>query len=812
MEGLKVSRLKAAAMVAVSALLATSRLAFAGGGPENMLLVVNPNDESSLRMANAYATARGIPDRNILFINAPTGVGYKLNTISYSTYTSNYLNAIPAAITARGLDSQIDYIGTLGAAQVVNGSTKNSQGVTTALKSSFSYILSQNTQIQRGLTYPDTTYRAAEPFQVEVPYTSTGNTPAALPYAPGSNTAIHHSTHYATPSGSLSAPGYNYGQVYMTANVGYSGTYAITTQQWIDSYARSVSGDGTKPGGKIYYIENDDIRSDTREPYWPSVQAYMTAHNIAWEQDRQLYDGSPNGKSDVLGAIVGSANYKTPNGSTYLPGSYADSLTSSGGSYGGAAQTKADKFIRSGAAATAGSVTEPYAIQDRFTQSTFYIFQHDGSTLGEAFAKSVKRPDDLMFEGDLLSQVYADVPKVTLTGVTNGQTVSGTFSINATATLTNPAYATGIAKLELYVDGVDKGSIAAASGTFNLNSTSLSDGRHEVRVVGINNSQAASEGYSLSYINVNNKGQSISTSASNFLATYNQAVDVSVSAAVGTGGVGVTRVELRSLGRTVGQINGAAGDVVFNASLLAYGNNTLIPIAVMADGSEVAGGPIVVNRDFNKLAGHTVTAVANRLGGLQFEYFTGKAGNTIATSNFAGPADVVTHGTNLSIDPDNTTPANVNMPSQYLNGNNGNLAIRVTTKFEISTQGEYGFFFDAANANFESLQLSIDGTIIGAHEFWNGTTFSSAGMTQGADTLRSAYLLTGEHDFQLLLGNAVANTDATLQMIFSYKNLNGDSAPIDSTFFYTATPEPGSLSLAAVGMLGFFLKRRRISK
>ena len=33
----------------------------AGGGPENMLLIVDPVDESALRIANAYITARNIP-------------------------------------------------------------------------------------------------------------------------------------------------------------------------------------------------------------------------------------------------------------------------------------------------------------------------------------------------------------------------------------------------------------------------------------------------------------------------------------------------------------------------------------------------------------------------------------------------------------------------------------------------------------------------------------------------------------------------------------------------------------------------------
>ena len=47
--------------------------AIAGGGGENMLLVVNPNDPASLQIANAYAALRDIPANNILFITPPSG-------------------------------------------------------------------------------------------------------------------------------------------------------------------------------------------------------------------------------------------------------------------------------------------------------------------------------------------------------------------------------------------------------------------------------------------------------------------------------------------------------------------------------------------------------------------------------------------------------------------------------------------------------------------------------------------------------------------------------------------------------------------
>ena len=43
--------------------------AFAGGGPENVLLVVNANSDSSKMIANWYIHGRGIPARNLVYLD-----------------------------------------------------------------------------------------------------------------------------------------------------------------------------------------------------------------------------------------------------------------------------------------------------------------------------------------------------------------------------------------------------------------------------------------------------------------------------------------------------------------------------------------------------------------------------------------------------------------------------------------------------------------------------------------------------------------------------------------------------------------------
>ena len=48
--------------------LTQPRHAVAGGGPENVLLVVNPLDADSLTIANHFIQLRGIPTRSVFYL------------------------------------------------------------------------------------------------------------------------------------------------------------------------------------------------------------------------------------------------------------------------------------------------------------------------------------------------------------------------------------------------------------------------------------------------------------------------------------------------------------------------------------------------------------------------------------------------------------------------------------------------------------------------------------------------------------------------------------------------------------------------
>jgi uncharacterized protein (TIGR03790 family) len=569
----------------------------AGGGGESMLLVVNPNDPNALQIANAYAALRSIPARNIEFIVPPADYqsGGCPNPISQAEVASDYLNPIASYIQNQGLTNQIDYIGTIGEATCYSITPLPNTPATNA--NSLNYALDLLTPLTNGsgLTLQNATYNI-DSGPTSALYDST---PGSI--AVGSNSAVVHSASY-----SVNYLGTNITtQYYMSGTIGYTGFGGNTVAQVIASLQRAVAADGTHPAGTIYFEDNGDIRSTTRQGEWPATIAQLAARGISAVEEDNTPGAAPLDRINVRGAATGLAAVTLTNGSTYLPGSWADNLTSYGCDFCDTSQTKATAFIAAGASGTTGAVAEPYALSDRFTNSSIYTFIADGSTLGEAFAKSVAAPDVQMPLGDMLAQPSADVPKVTFTsGPGNYGAVAGTISISGSAGLVNPKIATGISGLELLVDGLVSSSGTSAGGvpaqwvggTFNVDTTGLSDGIHEIRIVGINNAQAASEGYAAQEIVVNNHGRSINFSGGNLTLT-SSAATISLLAAASDGMVSQT--ELTCLGRVVAQASGWApsgyGSLSLSPTALAPGDNVIVPVAVFSDGSQVAGGAFVVH-------------------------------------------------------------------------------------------------------------------------------------------------------------------------------------------------------------------------
>lgn len=80
--------------------------AIAGGGPENLALIVNQNSDSSKLIANHYVQLRNIPASNVIYLD-DVPVGEETN---YDEFRDRILEPIIARIVERKIEHQIDYI------------------------------------------------------------------------------------------------------------------------------------------------------------------------------------------------------------------------------------------------------------------------------------------------------------------------------------------------------------------------------------------------------------------------------------------------------------------------------------------------------------------------------------------------------------------------------------------------------------------------------------------------------------------------------------------------------------------------------
>ena len=80
--------------------------ALAGGGPENVFLLVNANSDSSKTIANHYVSLRKIPPTNVFYVDWKGSVEFGTGTI----FRDKLLKPAIDAIAERGVGSQIDYL------------------------------------------------------------------------------------------------------------------------------------------------------------------------------------------------------------------------------------------------------------------------------------------------------------------------------------------------------------------------------------------------------------------------------------------------------------------------------------------------------------------------------------------------------------------------------------------------------------------------------------------------------------------------------------------------------------------------------
>lgn len=559
-------RLAAACCATWAALWLGMSAARAGGGPENLLLVVNSHSWASQTIANHYIALRKIPAMNVVYLDWAGGI----EPIDGNTFRAKILGPTLETMERRGLRWQIDYI--VYSSDFPTAVNLTTEFANVKFDSKATPMISLNSA-----TYLWYMMIARSPYVVD-----TGinryfrNGPNRQVDAP---TVAFHGWYGWGPKGELLEAG---GQQYMLSTLlAVTSGRGTSVSQALNYLKRSVAADGTHPKGTIYFSKTDDVRTKARFEQFPQAVEELKKLGLGAQV---ISTATPVGRADVLGAMIGVNNFSWPKSrSTILPGAICENLTSFGGIMaedGG--QTPMTEFLRYGAAGTSGTVVEPYAMWMKFPSPLVHVHYARGCSLAEAYYQSVFGPAQLLIVGDALGQPWADIPKVSIEGVTAGATISGKLELTPTAKVTSGE----IERFELYVDG-RRVDVASPGSKLTWDTSADLDGTHELRVVAIGPGPIETPGRAIVSVVVNNKKKTVELTATP-KDRVRWGEPLKLSARSNGGG----KIVILHNSGVLGQLEGESGTITIEPRTLGAGPVRLMAIALGSEGNQAISAPV----------------------------------------------------------------------------------------------------------------------------------------------------------------------------------------------------------------------------
>ncbi len=559
--------------------------AWAGGGPENLFLVVNASSPDSVAVANAYAVLRGIPPINVLMLPWDGST----ESISVASFRSDLLDPVLQSIDGRRLAPQIncvvyssdfpwriDFSEEMPAAMASQDIYKFPAGSLTGMTMLYGAVRSG-----KGPVWLDPqSNRYYRPLDAEgVPRSTDG----------------FRGLHRYDAKGEVSEDSGN--RYLLSVMLGVTAGRGNSVPEIVRGLEASAAADGTKPPGTIYFVTNDDVRTKTRSPAFPPI---VRALDVLGVKAEVVSGVLPSAKRDVAGLMMGTADFDWPaSKSTIVPGAICENLTSYGGIFTATVgQTPLSVFIRAGAAGSSGTVIEPYALQAKFPHPAIHVHYARGATLAESFYQSVQAPYQLLVVGDPLCRPWATIPQVEVVTAGDGQgiatnaTLSGAIELLPRATVANQqpprdgsAAPGGIDQFTLFVDGVQLAQCHPGE-RLPLDTAQLADGHHELRVVATESSSVKSQGRWVMPVRFANHGRTLSLEVEPARVSIAGAVRVRVA------GDGLDGVAVFSMGRVLGRTPGGDTTIEVPAELLGRGR-----VTIRATGRSGPGATNSVNAD-----------------------------------------------------------------------------------------------------------------------------------------------------------------------------------------------------------------------
>ncbi len=351
----------------------------------------------------------------------------------------------------------------------------------------------------------------------------------------------------------------------------------------LGSLQRSVTADGSRPGGTVYFMENRDVRSTTREWGFRRSAEKLRAIGV----NAEIEDGVlPMNKRDVVGTTIGTAEYSWATcGSKLLPGAIGDNLTSYSGAMGEAdGQTPLTEFLRFGAAGASGAVTEPYAVQPKFPTPFIHFHYAQGCSLAEAYYQSLAGPYQLLIVGDGLCAPWKKNLTVLPGDLKAGAILKGTVEISPTA---RASEGLTVGMFEIYLDGRRIGA-GPPGKPFAIKTTDTSDGPHELVIAATGNDPVLTRGSVTVPVVVRNGDAELRVNPPPASVTWDKALNITAKAP------GAKAIVFFQNLDEVARIDSASGTAIIDPRVLGQGPVRLQPVALFGETKQVLGEPFTV--------------------------------------------------------------------------------------------------------------------------------------------------------------------------------------------------------------------------
>jgi uncharacterized protein (TIGR03790 family) len=166
---------------------------------------------------------------------------------------------------------------------------------------------------------------------------------------------------------------------------------------------RGIAADAGVTGGTLYLVRTQDTARNVRAATYPDAETLLANRFRTLEMEAPISHPVP----DAIGYFTGAVRVEELSRIHFLAGALADHLTSTGGVLEGGDQMPALAWLKQGATASYGSVSEPCNLLEKFP-AVGVLFDHysHGETALEAYWKSVAMPGQGLFVGEPLSRPY----------------------------------------------------------------------------------------------------------------------------------------------------------------------------------------------------------------------------------------------------------------------------------------------------------------------------------------------------------------------------------------------------------------------